>query len=369
MVYIKNGNVISGDDVAEGVSIEVSGTRISAIGKKIKIRQGSFVIDARGCFVSPGFIDCHVHGEPEKILFNEARHGTTSFVIAESCAPINFIYKRVERIKEFTRSNPMGENLLGFRLEGPYISKVRAGAQNPSYIRKPDVKELSSIIAGCYPFLKIMTIAPELKDVQPLIRLLVKNRVIASIGHSDATYEKALEGIDAGISHSTHTFNAMSPIDRREPGVTGAVLSDDRVTAEIILDMIHVHKALFNLLLKAKKKERVIMVSDSLISDPPKNSVRTGSAYRFADGKLAGSSLTMIAALKNAVVACGVPLLDALRLITTNPARLMGVENKKGSLTPGKDADIVVFDRNFEVKATLVRGKIMYEKKGSACAA
>ena len=384
MIYIKNGRVILNDRTAGGATVIINDGKIAAISRSLPFkkrllrqpvsmqqlpRNDEVIIDAKGCFVSPGFIDCHIHGEPEKIFFNEARHGTTAFVIAESCAPLNFIYKRAESIKEFIRLNPFGPNVLGLRLEGPYISKAKAGAQNASYIRRPDAKELSSIIEKCAPILRIMTIAPELKEARPLIRLLRKHKIISSIGHSDAAYESAIEGIDAGITHATHVFNAMSGLDRREPGVVGAVLLDDRVVAEIILDLIHVHKALFALLLKLKKKDNVIIVTDSLASEIPEGVRESGGAYRFEDGRLAGSSLTMIQALKNAVRNCNVPLPDALKLITQNPAKLLGVEDKKGSISVGKDADIVIFDREFDVKATVVHGKIVYEKKCFICAA
>ena len=384
MIYIKNGQVILNDMIVDGATVAINGGRIAAISRSLPFkkrllrqpvsmqqlpRNDEVIIDAKGCFVSPGFIDCHIHGEPEKVFFNEARHGTTAFVIAESCAPLNFIYKRAESIKEFIRLNPFGPNVLGLRLEGPYISKAKAGAQNASYIRRPDAKELSSIIEKCAPILRIMTIAPELKEARPLIRLLRKHKIISSIGHSGAAYESAIEGIDAGITHATHIFNAMSGLDRREPGVVGAVLLDDRVVAEIILDLIHVHKALFALLLKLKKKDNVIIVTDSLASEIPEGVRESGGAYRFEDGRLAGSSLTMIQALKNAVRNCNVPLPDALKLITQNPAKLLGVEDKKGSISVGKDADIVIFDREFDVKATVVHGKIVYEKKGFICAA
>jgi len=359
--------VILKDRIVDGATIMISGGKIAAINRKTAPKKGAFVIDAKGSFVSPGFIDCHIHGEPEKIFFNEARHGTTAFVIAESCAPLSYIYKRAESIKEFIRTHPFGPNVLGLRLEGPYISKARAGAQDVSYIRTPDLKELAGIIDRCSPILKLMTIAPELRGANPLIKLLRKHKIIASIGHSDATYESAIEGIDAGITHSTHTFNAMSPIDRREPGVAGAVLSDDRVTAEIILDLIHVHRALFGLALKSKKREKVIVVTDSLVSEPSKDAIAMGGAYRFSDGRLAGSSLTMIGALKNAVKSANLSLQEALNTITMNPAKLLGVESEKGSIAAGKDADIVVFSKEFDVKMTMVRGRIAFVK-GKICA-
>lgn len=428
-IYIKNGRVITGSRILDGATVTINNGKIVAIGLPSKkrllrpstkaqdevpsgaegLRRPAFggaprndvIIDAKGCFVSPGFIDCHIHGEPEKIFLSEAKYGTTAFVIAESCAPLNHIYKRAEGIKEFIGMHPFGPNLLGLRLEGPYISKEKAGAQSPSCIRKPDAKELSEIIKKIepVPILKIMTIAPELEGARPLINILRKNGIIASIGHSAASYEKAIEGIDSGVTHATHTFNAMSgidpstslrvdgersrTIDRREPGVVGAVLMDDRVTAEIILDLVHVHKALFGLLMKAKGKEKIIIITDSISSEIASARfaglamtrkmepvpilkpvpIFTGGAYRFQNGRLAGSSLTMIGALKNAVTDCNVPLSDAIRFITLNPARLLGVEKSKGSIAPGKDADIVVFDKEFNVKATIIRGRIAYKAR------
>ncbi len=379
-IYIKNGGVILKDRILDGATITVNDDKIATIGRKRVPTKGAVIIDARGCFVSPGFIDCHIHGEPEKIFLNEARYGTTAFVIAESCAPLSHIYEKAERIKEFIGTRPFGPNVLGLRLEGPYISKAKAGAQVTACIRRPNIKELSWIIERCRPILKLMTIAPELRGVKPLIELLRKHKIIVSIGHSDATYESAIGGIDAGITHATHTFNAMSgmdhsaslrvhgersrTMDRRQPGVVGAVLMDDRVTAEVILDLIHVHRALFGLLLKLKKSDKVIMVTDSLVSETISTPgvAMAGGAYRFKNEKLAGSSLTMIGALKNAVKSANLSLPEALDTITLNPARLLGVEANKGSIAAGKDADIVIFDKEFDVKMTMIRGKIVYSQ-------
>ncbi|MDO8535619.1 MAG: N-acetylglucosamine-6-phosphate deacetylase [Candidatus Omnitrophota bacterium] len=366
-IYIKNGRVILKDRILDGATIAINNGKISGISRKVTPRKGSFIIDAKGSFVSPGFIDCHIHGEPEKIFFNEARYGTTAFVVAESCAPLDRIYKIAEGIKEFIRTHPFGPNVLGLRLEGPYISKERAGAQNSTYIRKPDVKELCEIIKRCSPVLKMMTIAPELKGAGPLIKLLRKHKIIASIGHSDATYESAIEGIDAGISHATHIFNAMSSMDRRDPGVVGAVLMDDRIAVEIILDLIHVHRALFELLLKLKKRDDLIVVTDSIVSERSKDTMALGGAFRFKDGRLAGSSLTMISALKNSVNISGLSLQEALSLITMNPAKLLGIEDRKGSMAQGKDADIVIFSKEFDVNMTMIRGRIAFIK-GKICA-
>lgn len=362
-IFIKNGNVILKDRILSGASVLIEGDKIVSIGKSMPSKKKSLYIDAKGSFVSPGFIDCHIHGEPEKIFFNEARYGTTAFVVSQSCASLDFIYKRAAKIKEFIDKNPLGKNVLGLRLEGPYINKERAGAQNSLYIKRPDPQELIKILQGCKGLLKMMTVAPEVIGVKPLLRVLHKNGIIASIGHSDASFEDTIDGIDAGIRHATHTFNAMSPLDRRSPGVIGAILLDDRVTAEIILDLVHVHRALFSLLMKIKKKDNVIIITDSIVSEPHKGTANIGGAYRFEDGRLAGSALNMIEALKNAVTKCNLSLSEALRLVTINPARLLDIEDKKGSLGAGKDADVVIFDKNFEVKATIIRGRMVYKAR------
>lgn len=364
--YIKNGRVILKDRIINNATVTIRDSIITAIGKNIVPDKGAFIIDAEGCFVSPGFIDCHIHGEPETIFFNEAKHGTTAFMIAESCAPLSYIYKRAEGIKKFIKTHPFGPNVLGLRLEGPYISKTKAGAQDTDYIKKPNTKELSRIIERCYPVLKLMTIAPELRNAKPLIMLLRKRKIIISIGHSDATYEQAAESADAGITHVTHMFNAMSGVGGHDPGVVGMGLMDDRITTEIILDFVHVHRTLFKLLLKLKKKDKITIVTDSLVSEPSKCTIAIDSAYRFTNGRLAGSSLTMIDALKNAVKIANISLQEALDMVTLNPARLLGIGSKKGSIAAGKDADIVIFDKEFDVKITMIRGIIAFVK-GKIC--
>lgn len=366
-ILIKNGDIVLRDSILKKTSLCVDGPRIKSIGGTYNKKYT--IIDAKDCYVAPGFIDTHIHGEPDRIFNNEIKYGTTSILIAISCDSQSSIERKVQNIKKFIAKSALGANLLGIRFEWPYINKLKAGAQNPAFIRQPDIKELSEIMRKYKGLLKIMTVAPEMKGTQPVIRSLRKNNIIASIGHSDATYEEALNGIDSGITHATHTFNAMSGLDRREPGAVGAVMLDDRVTAEIILDLIHVHKALFELLLKSKGIDKVIITTDSIaalgkIGDSP---CFSGGAYRFEDGRLAGSALTMIRGLKNAVQGCGLNMVEAVRLITLNPARLLGIEDRKGSIDTGKDADIVIFDKEFEVKMTMIRGRIAY-RKGNICA-
>jgi len=212
--------------------------------------------------------------------------------------------------------------------------------------------------------LKIVTIAPELEGAIPLIRLLNDRNIIASIGHSDATYDEALKGFDAGVTHATHIFNAMRGMDRRDPGGSLAALLDDRIAVEVIADTVHVHEALLKLLLKVKNRDNVILITDSVRANPPVGAKKGPKVYRLKDGRLAGSNITMIDALKAALKAGKLSLAGAVRLVSLNPARLLGLQKTKGSIEAGKDADLVIFDDDFDVKATLISGRIIYRKKG-----
>jgi len=368
-ILIQNGNIITKNTVLKNSAVLINGDKIVSAGK-VSAGKHSLEIDAKGCYVSPGFIDLHIHGEPKRILSSESKYGTTSLVIALSCGRLDNIYKDVANIKSLLAEGYVGPNILGLHLEGPYINKKMAGAQNKKYIRKPDARELRKIISKCGSLLKIMTIAPELKGADRIIKVLNRNSIIASLGHSDATYKEALKGIDLGIRHATHIFNCMRPIDRREPGAAAACLLDKRNTVEAIPDLIHVQGALIKLLIKLKDINKIVLITDSVRSLQAVGVKKEGNVYRFKDGRIAGSSLTMIDALKNVVKYLKLSLLDAIKFVTINPAVVLGIQGKKGSIDIGKDADIVIFDKHFDVKLTMVRGKIVYRKKGfSICAA
>lgn len=362
-IYIKNGSIVLSRGILKRTPLTIHGARIINIGGRGRPPGKSIVIDAGGCFVAPGFIDTHIHGSPEKIFHNEIKHGTTAILVALSCSPLPEIYRKVAAVKAFMGSSPLGTNVLGVRLEGPYISGKKCGAQDARFIHKPDKRELVSIIKRCAPILKIVTIAPEIAGATQLIKTLRSNHIIASLGHSDATCEEAAAGIEAGITHATHLFNAMRGIGKTLPGAAAAILSDKRVTAEIIADMIHVHSARFILTAAVKRPDKMIMVTDSIAAEMPRGVWKKGGVYWVRKHVKAGSSLTMIGAIKNAVMAGGLCLPDAVRLVTLNPAKLLGIEKQKGTIAVGKDADLVVFGKDFKVKMTIVRGRIMYEKR------
>jgi N-acetylglucosamine-6-phosphate deacetylase len=339
---IKNGTVILPSGLLKRSTVFINNSKILSVGKPPLRAKDSVIIDAKGAFVSPGFIDAHIHGLPEEIFLNERKYGTTSFVVAVSCGlPAPDL-----------SGHPCA---LGVRLEGPFINPIMAGAQDRRYIKKPSVGRLAKILKRSGASLKMITLAPELEGCAPLIKACVDKGVIPSIGHSNATYEEAKKYFSVGIRHVTHIFNAISGPRHGSAGASMAALFDGRVTAEVIADLKHVRADLLRLLFALRNKERIVLITDS---------VRAGSS-----GHKNGSRLTMIKAVENVVRRCGVRLPDAVRMASLNPATVFGVARQKGSIASGKDADIVIFDENFDVKMTMIRGRIVYKKKGFVCAA
>jgi N-acetylglucosamine-6-phosphate deacetylase len=360
-MQIVNGQVILQDTIAKNTALLIENGRIRRLGKAAAL-HGADKIDAKGFFVSPGFIDSHIHGDPAKILAHEVKYGTTAIVPAISCGSSENMARAVNSIKRFRTSGALGKAVLGLRIEGPFISKEKAGAQDKRFIKPPSPHELRRIIKRCGGLLKIVTLAPELEGADELIRILRKSGIIASMGHTDAGYEEGVKGIDAGITHATHLFNGMRRVLGNEDSAAIACLADKDVWVEIICDLIHVRPALLRLALEAKR-ENIILITDSVRLDALGRRI-SGGVYRLRNGIIAGSCLTMIEAVKNAARSCGVGLKDAVGFATINPARLLGVDTSKGSIARGKDADIVIFDKNFDVKMTIVRGKIAYRKRG-----
>lgn len=359
---IRNGSVIQKNAILRSGSVLIENGKILIAGKTSQY-PGADIIDAMGCFVSPGFIDTHIHGDPAKVFQNEIRYGTTAIVTAISCAPAAKITSSINAAKSYLDSGEPGGSLVGVRLEGPYISKIRAGAQNKRYIAPPSANGLKKIIENFGGMLKIMTIAPELKGAAELIKILRSSGVIASIGHTDAGGRELVGAVSAGARHVTHLFNGMrKPADADDEAVR-MCFGDTRVNVEIIFDMIHVKPELVALALSVKDKRNIILITDSVRAEI--GSAKTeGGVYRLKDGTIAGSCLTMIGGVKNAVRRCGVSLIDAVRFASANPARVLGISRRKGAIAVGQDADIVIFDKDFDVKMTIARGNIMYRKRG-----
>jgi N-acetylglucosamine-6-phosphate deacetylase len=331
----------------------------------------------------PGFVDVHIHGAGgydvmeatpealEAIAGVVATRGTTSFVATTVTASEDSTCRAVSGIASWIRtqhslrstSAPQAE-ILGVHFEGPFISPVRRGVHPPQWIATPSVPLFEKFLADAGGAGRILTLAPEMPGALELIGAARKAGVVISLGHTDANFTQAMSAIDAGARHAAHVFNAMRPFEHRETGVIGAVLTSPQVTAELIADGVHVDAAAMRILLAAKGPQGVILVSDgTAATGMPDGNYRlgtfevsvSGGVCRSTDGKLAGSTLTLDRALRN-VVALGVPLVEAIAMLTTNPARLLGLEGRKGEISPGADADLVLLNDKLEVAGVMTNG-------------
>lgn len=381
-LLISGGRVIAPEGVYPRGWVLVEGGRIAAVGAgdpSAEAREGATLLDAAGLTVSPGFIDLHVHGgggddplagAPDGVLAMarfHAAHGTTGLLVTTGALPRESIVRAV-RLAGAAATEPDGANILGVHLEGPYLSRRHKGAQPEEFIREPSIPELEEILNACPGFVRMVTIAPELSGALEAVAFLRRCGVRVAIGHTDATYAEVERAVAAGASHAAHTFNAMRGLHHREPGAVGAVLLDDRITAELIMDNVHVRPEVARLLVQIKGPDRVCLITDavaaaglpdgdaSLFGRPIRVS---GGAARLRDGALAGSTLTMDRAVGNMVTLVGVHLADAVRMASLNPARALGLDARKGSLAPGKDADIVLLDDDCAARATLIGGRIV----------
>lgn len=335
------------------------------------------IIDAGGCYVSPGFIDIHIHGAGgydtmdgsidalKEISRTIVRKGTTAFLPTTMTMDKVNIFKALNSVKNSMKEDLPGAKILGVHLEGPFINEKYKGAQNSQYIIKPDYEFIREYIE----IIRIITLAPETdENFQFIDKIKRHHNVVLSIGHSNATYEQSLQGINRGITHSTHTFNAMTPLHHRKPGIVGAALTTD-ITCEVIVDNIHVHPCVYKLLIDVKGIDSVVLVTDSMRAGCMDEGIYElggqrvfvqGEAARLEDGTLAGSILSLNKAIKNVIEGTGIKIYEAVRMATLNPARVIGVDSKKGSIEAGKDADLVIFNDNFDVKHAIIGGKTVY---------
>ncbi|MDH5701784.1 MAG: N-acetylglucosamine-6-phosphate deacetylase, partial [Candidatus Bathyarchaeota archaeon] len=277
--------------------------------------------------------------------------------------------RAVKAVKTAMEKGTDGAEVLGAHLEGPYINLEKHGAHDANYVRLPSIDEFEELWEASNRAVKVVTLAPELEGSEMLIQKLRELGIVASIGHSNATYIQAVDAIKHGVRHATHMFNRMSGFDPREPGVVGAALVHDELTAELICDGIHVHPAAMNLLTRVKGPERVVLVTDAIrAAGMPDGEYALGKqriivkdgVSRLESGDFAGSTLTMDRAVRNIMKLVGTPLQTAVKMATINPAAVVNVDENKGSLELNKDADIVIIDDEVNVYLTIVKGKILY---------
>lgn len=382
---IRNVDIVTPFRIIQKGLLFVEGKKIAAIGRmsEVDIPKGTKTYDFDGMMLTPGYIDLLVHGgggygfadmskdAVENISQHFFRHGTTGLLAALYSKPEKDMVADAKRIAEFCSSSKRS-NVWGMHLEGPFINRKLPGAMKAEYLWQPTVESWQKLFNAGQGYIRLMTLAPELPGMEEVMRAAAKDGVVLSIGHSAATYEQVLVAIDNGAAHITHMFNAMTAFHHRQPSVAVAALLHNELKVELIADGFHVHPAVMKLMYRIKGEGGIILITDAI-----RASGMSDGEYTFMDqkiivkqkkaflenGTLAGSTLTMEQAVKNMVKLVDVPLTDAVRMASLNGAKVLGLEHQKGILAVGKDADVVVLNRDFEVLMTIYEGTIKYYRE------
>ncbi len=388
---IYNGKIITPYRLIENGTVLVTGGTLTSVCEgNIKVDH-AMEIDANGHYISPGFIDIHVHGggghdfmDGNENAFLEiaaihAKYGTTAMVPTTLTGTKEEILHTLEVYDRADKKNISGAQFLGMHLEGPYFAMNQRGAQDPRYIRDPDPEEYMDIIAHS-DSIRRWSAAPELEGAIPFGRYLKSKGILPAVAHTDAIYEDVIVAFENGYTLATHLYSGMSGVTRRNAfryaGVIESAFLLDGMDVEVIADGVHLPEPLLKLIYKIKGPDRIALITDAMrgAGMPEGESVlgnyKTGLKVIIEDGvaklpdrsSFAGSVATADRLVRTMVKTAKVPLTDAVRMITHTPARIMGVSESKGSLAVGKDADIVIFDQDIHIKSTIIKGKVVYHE-------
>jgi N-acetylglucosamine-6-phosphate deacetylase len=389
MIVVSANRLYTPQEEVQNPLVFIEDGLISAIASRAQkeIPKNATVVDLtnRDSILAPGFVDIHMHGGAGLDVMRAAlaelphlnkfltTHGVTGYFpttvaapLDQTCAALDRLADAIEAAQSSHGQNGGGVQALplGIHLEGPFLSHQRRGVHPPAYLVEPTLAVFDRLWQAARGHVRMMTIAPELPGALEVIAEAARRKVLVSIGHSDAVLDAARAGVQAGARHATHTFNAMRPLDHRDPGILAEVLTDSRITADIIVDGIHVMPEVVQLFLKMKGLEGSVLITDAMTAagmpdgtyqlGPIQVEVKDGRCT--ADGRLAGSVLTMDRAVRNVTQFAGWNLQDAVRTATLNPARAASL-TRHGQLAPGAEANLVVLNSKGEVKKTMVRGR------------
>ncbi|MDD3807660.1 MAG: N-acetylglucosamine-6-phosphate deacetylase [Candidatus Marinimicrobia bacterium] len=384
-VILRHATIFTGVTVIEDSSVVIVDNKISDVLSEKRFKQRTWpkdtvVYDMEGSWVSSGFVDTHIHGingydtsdgEVDSILGMSqtlVEYGVTGFCPTLYPQSDKELIEAIRSVRVSIGIEP-GAKIYGIHMEGPFLSKEKPGVLPSENMKEVDLSLMDRYIRESGNNIAIMTVAPELKNMHELALYCTKKGIVLSAGHSNATYENMLEGIQAGILHSTHFFNAMRRLHHRDPGVVGAIMIHHNVSCEIIADSYHLHPAIIKLLREVKPINKIILVTDSLKPTEQKSGILIanneevyydeGVFKRKTDGTIAGSALTMIKGVKN-LVEMGFDVDDALRMASCNPVTVISRQIETGYILPGRNADITSFDNEFRIKMTMIHGEIKY---------
>ncbi|MTI66844.1 MAG: N-acetylglucosamine-6-phosphate deacetylase [Firmicutes bacterium] len=342
------------------------------------------VLDMSGYKIIPGLIDMHIHGangfdtmdgnynslnEISKYL---ASYGVTSFLPTTVTSEWEKIVKAVKNIKESKNKGVDGAEIIGTYIEGPFITEKHKGAHPKDFIKDIDISFIKELLKISPSIIKIITVAPEKEKSIELIKYAKKNNIKVSLGHTNATYDETIKAINNGADIAVHTFNGMKGLHHREPGVVGAVLSSD-IYGELIADNIHVHPAVMDIMIKAKGKDKICLITDSMRAGGLEDGeyqlgeqrvIVSNSIARIKSGSLAGSTLKLIKGVKNIIKDVNIKPIDAIHMASLVPAKILGIEDSVGSIRKNKRANLTIVDNDYNVVMTIVDGKITYKREG-----
>ncbi len=384
---LSGGNVVTTSGVINGGDIVVEDGRIKSVGDGIANESPGVteVIDCSGMTVMPGFIDVHTHGgagldfkdDVPGVTAGLSRyyysHGVTSLLATLSPLSHDLLVPAIRRISKFLSDDRENSNIIGIHLEGPYINKSLSGGNRKQYIEEPDFDRWKEVFEAGRGFIKLITVAPELKGIDRIIEDASRHGVAVALGHSAADSAATARAISLGARQVTHLFNGMPGFHHRKPGLLSQSLFMNSLDVQIIADGIHVHPEILRLALKIKSPERVLLITDSMRAaglpdgeyDSAGNTVRVVNGIsKLPDGTLAGSTLAFE---KGLALVAAIPEMDlpsASRIASLNAARSLGIDKETGSIEPGKSADLVILNDSFEVEMTMRGGKVMHRRIG-----
>lgn len=389
-IKIFNGHIITPYRIIRNGTVIIQDGRISEVTEQNIEVADALEIDAKGNYIAPGFIDLHIHGGGGydfmdgteeaflKIAEIHARYGTTAMVPTTLTSEKEDLLKTLDIYETANKKNQLGAQFLGMHLEGPYFAVSQRGAQDPRYIRNPDPAEYEEILAYSSSIAR-WSAAPELPGAIAFGKRLREKNILAAVAHTDAIYEEVLEAYENGYSLATHLYSAMSGVTRKNAfryagTIESAYLLD--MDVEIIADGVHLPAPLLKLVYKIKGADKTALITDAMRAagmpegDSVLGPLETGLKVIVEDGvaklpdrsSFAGSVSTADRLVRTMMGMADVSLIEAVRMITATPARIMGVDNRKGSLVSGKDADVLIFDDQINIKTTIVQGRIVYQK-------